>query len=456
LSIENQSYLRFSLEESVWFQKGQEVAELLSISLDPNITIVENDQYVSIRGSLELTGEYKRFDEEPAEYEMQKPAPKYIHSVEERGEGICEFLHRFPVDITIPKDRIQSVYDLDVAIDSFDYVVPERSCLKLVADLTISGLYGDQQNHPAAEKAQEEEAIREESSVEKELNEANQESRPFSGSWENSFHDENDANQNQKEAQETALSFSPRQPEEEREQDFAFHRYQQEKAEEPDFAFRPGEDEDEEEFVYRPNHPEEEAQIPNMILSSPFESKEEESEFHNDEEISFTAEAKKRPSSVESVATPFSLFNQPKEKVLQKASDFSFAEKRSQCNNDESVPEPNAVFKETEEQIEGKVEVEEAETESSSSSPNGPAGLLKKFVTKKKSMSIAEFLGRKSETEQLTKLKVCIVQQGDTIDSLSERYKLPVQQILRVNQLEANQDVYEGQVLYIPNSPTKK
>jgi len=45
----NQSCLRFSLEESVWFQRGQEVAELISISLDPDITIQENDQYVTIK-----------------------------------------------------------------------------------------------------------------------------------------------------------------------------------------------------------------------------------------------------------------------------------------------------------------------------------------------------------------------------------------------------------------------
>ncbi|WP_318508169.1 hypothetical protein [Bacillus sp. T3] len=138
MSQEHQSFLRFSLEESVWFQKGQEVAELVSISLDPNITIIENDQYVAIRGSLELTGEYKRIDEDSSGQEDIISAPKFVQSVEEREEGICEFLHRFPVDITIPNNRIQSVYDIDVTVDSFDYVVPERSCLKLVAELTIS------------------------------------------------------------------------------------------------------------------------------------------------------------------------------------------------------------------------------------------------------------------------------------------------------------------------------
>ena len=38
--------LTIFLRRVVWFQKGQEVAELVSISLDPNITIIENDLYV--------------------------------------------------------------------------------------------------------------------------------------------------------------------------------------------------------------------------------------------------------------------------------------------------------------------------------------------------------------------------------------------------------------------------
>lgn len=159
MSHEHQSFLRFSLEESVWFQRGQEVAELVSISLDPNITIVENDQYVAIRGSLELTGEYVRIKEDGLETEEDISAPKFIQSVEEREEGICEFTHRFPVDITIPNNRIQSINDIGVTVDSFDYAVPERSCLRLAAELTISGLYGEQQNVPTEEDQREPEEV---------------------------------------------------------------------------------------------------------------------------------------------------------------------------------------------------------------------------------------------------------------------------------------------------------
>ena len=51
-----------------------------------------------------------------------------------------------------------------------------------------------------------------------------------------------------------------------------------------------------------------------------------------------------------------------------------------------------------------------------------------------------------------------IVQNGETLDYLADKYEISVQQILRMNHLEINQDVYEGQVLYIPSyvSATKK
>jgi stage VI sporulation protein D len=106
LSQDQQSSLRFSVEESVWFQKGQEVGELLSISLDPDITIQEFDQYISIRGALQLTGEYK-IDEDYNEEEFEYANLRFVSSVETReDDGISQLVHRFPVDITIPRNRI--------------------------------------------------------------------------------------------------------------------------------------------------------------------------------------------------------------------------------------------------------------------------------------------------------------------------------------------------------------
>ena len=98
MSFDKQSYLRFSLEESVWFQKGQEVDELISISLDPDITIQESDQYITIKGSLELTGEYNRepsfeIDDEEDNADYFQTNPRTIQSVEFRNEEGLVPLH---------------------------------------------------------------------------------------------------------------------------------------------------------------------------------------------------------------------------------------------------------------------------------------------------------------------------------------------------------------------------
>jgi stage VI sporulation protein D len=418
LSQENQSFLRFSLEESVWFQKGQEVAELVSISLDPNITIIENDQYVAIRGSLELTGEYKRIDEVNLEQEEPISTPKFVQSVEEREEGLCEFLHRFPVDITIPNNRIQSVYDIDVTVDSFDYVVPERSCLKLVADLTISGLYGEQQNVPIDEEEQVEQEF------EFELGREDEETP-------------------------TEISLG------------------ENRETEPQAEAVQAEENEELEPMYRVHQEEEQAEnqtySPNFILSYPNESPIDELEDESDlfdYSKPFTAEAKRDPEEDENENQGFSwgVPSQTAPKAIPKLPDFSLNAKRAEA----APPKHDSSYEPSDEmgiQVEAAIVVEtespEVEVESSSSSSPEKGGLLKK-LTKKKSMSIAEFLGRKTDHEQHAKLKVCIVQHGDTLDTLSERYALPVQQIKKVNHLEANQDVYEGQVLYIPETASSK
>ncbi|MCS0542711.1 stage VI sporulation protein D, partial [Aeromonas veronii] len=134
--------LRFSVEESVWFQKGQEVSELISISLDPDIVIQEHDQYVSIRGALQLTGEYRIDENHSEEEERDFASVRLVNEVITREDGISELNHRFPVDITIPQDRVQSLDDVYVSIETFDYEIPKRGCLHIIADLAISGIQG--------------------------------------------------------------------------------------------------------------------------------------------------------------------------------------------------------------------------------------------------------------------------------------------------------------------------
>jgi stage VI sporulation protein D len=361
LSQENQSCLRFSLEESLWFRKGQEVTELVSISLDPDITIQENDQYVTIRGSLELTGEYRNDEESAVNEDENAPNQKYVERVDPQVEGICEFSHRFPVDITIPNNRIQSIYDIDVIVESFDYSFPERSCLKLSAELTISGLYDSSQHQDEAVEEEEEYEVLHRYQVET-LEETEQE--------ENEFED--------------TLLFEAearKQPEEEKVEPFPKF---------PTFTYQEQEEEE----------PEERPQQPVVFEHARSEVSEPEDEM---EEIVEEAPAEPIPEEVKEPV-------QPKEPVM----------------------------------------------EESSSSPEEPPKQAKKKPAKKKTMTLTEFFARKEEASDQARLKVCIVQKGDTLESLADRYDVSVPNLLRYNNLELNQDVYEGQVLYVPVAFAKK
>lgn len=399
MSQGNQSSLRFSLEESVWFQKGQEVEELVSISLDPNITIQENEQYVSIRGTLELSGEYKRYQTEETEAEESVSAPRFIHSVEEREEGICEFLHHFPVDISIPNNRIQSVYDIDVDVESFDYLFPERSCMKLTADLKISGLYGEQQYVPVSEDSE----------------------------FEMHDFERNEDPQVSEEAEQT--EYAEVILEEEHEENLQLlSRSEEEKNEESVFETFEAEARKQPEAELDQQLIQEAPPAPIFELNPASE------------------EAEEAPEGLGAAALAISYSAQRKETPITSAAELF------ENNKEEEIAEAEET-KKTEVGVKQEPVLEEIDDESESSPEL--VEKIKKKLSKKKSLSITEFLARKEE-EGHAKLKVCIVQQGETIDQLAERYDITIAQLLRVNHLEANQDVYEGQVLYIPVAVQQK
>ncbi|MFK4465499.1 stage VI sporulation protein D [Bacillus sp. RC252] len=144
--------LRFSLKESVWFQKGQEVEELLSISLDPDVEIEELDHEVIVRGQLDLTGEYVARQDDSA-YSLRELSPaKAIDYVETRGDGVNELVHSFPLEISIPRNRVKVIEELYVSIEEFDYELKENGCLQLLADISITGLCDEERTEDEEEE----------------------------------------------------------------------------------------------------------------------------------------------------------------------------------------------------------------------------------------------------------------------------------------------------------------
>lgn len=319
--------LRFSLKESVWFQKGQEVEELLSISLDPDVEIEELDHEVIVRGQLDLTGEYVARQDDSA-YSLRDLSPaKSIDYVETREDGVNELVHSFPLEISIPRNRVKVIEELYVSIEEFDYELKENGCLQLLADISITGLCDE-------ERIEDEE----EETAYAEL--------------------EDDAAQ-EYETRPTPQVEEPAYKESDEWEDYAFEPFQLE------------------------------------------ERKEQEVEEEEIEEHEFVEREEEKETTPQ-----FELFGR---KDFKKEKD----KKKKQ---------------------------EEQEEEAYSQRDENALYLTKLFT--------------KEPEEEFTKLRMYFVQEGDTIESVADRYETSVQNLYRVNQTE---DIYltAGQIIYIPVSRAK-
>lgn len=319
--------LRFSLKESVWFQKGQEVEELLSISLDPDVEIEELDHEVIVRGQLDLTGEYVARQDDSA-YSLRDLSPaKSIDYVETRGDGVNELVHSFPLEISIPRNRVKVIEELYVSIEEFDYELKENGCLQLLADISITGLCDE-------ERIEDEEEEKETAYAELEVDSAQEdENRP------------------------TPQVEEPAYKESDEWEDYAFEPFQLE------------------------------------------ERKEQEVEEEEIEEHEFVEREEEKETTPQ-----FELFGR-KDFKKEKAKKQEEQEEETYSQRDE-----NALY-------------------------------LTKLFTKE-------------PEEEFTKLRMYFVQEGDTIESVAERYETSVQNLYRVNQTE---DIYltTGQIIYIPVSRAK-
>lgn len=54
------------------------------------------------------------------------------------------------------------------------------------------------------------------------------------------------------------------------------------------------------------------------------------------------------------------------------------------------------------------------------------------------------------EEDEFSRMKICIVQQEDTIERLCERYDITSQRLIRMNSLALDDELKAGQILYIP------
>ncbi|HLR74967.1 MAG TPA: stage VI sporulation protein D [Virgibacillus sp.] len=373
----------FELNESLYFEKGHEVSEMVGISLDPEISIQTYNDYVSIRGVIELQGEYIQanssigYDDATVNFEDYQ-SRRYIERVEEIEEGRATFSHRFPVEISVPLYRVAHLNDVTVSIDSFDYEIPENNQLILKATIDIYGI--SQENEDVYEK------VRDDSSETESLNQAEEvqldETFEFDIKEERN-EDESVSSANSQPDQKTRVEDAEEQPDRwktKKTQSFAeFFKTDQEKVE---------------------------------------ETKSEETEETKGEE------------SID--------------EFLEETSGDIPSSQTSDDELDEDIhSRPDEVIEELDSAIDVEIDAVELQNEDSTDNEEPTDG--SEDVRYLADM----FRNDDEEDAPYAQMRLCIVQNKDTIETIADRYEISPSQLLKQNRLE-DEELLEGQLLYIP------
>ena len=325
LSSANQDF-QFELQETLYFDKGDEVLELIGVSLNPEVEIQPYDTYVSIRGEIELRGEYMRDEQRIDETDHltldDLDARRFVHQVESKEDNIAEFYHRFPVDISIPDYRIENMDDIRIEIINFDYELPANSKLQLTAVAEIQGI-----------------------KAEVDL-------------W--------------------------------REQETKEMEVDSEQGEMPD---------------------------------------------------SFTFEVERAENEIETERVEEEVIEEAESVKEVETEETGEIEETEEIERIEEVIETNEE-RETEEVTENELTIR-AKEEEEVEEEGEPAEVVN-------DVSYLTDIFRHEESESYTKMRICIAQEEDTIDSIAERFQVSALQLIKQNKLDDDFDISEGQLLYIP------
>lgn len=343
LSKENESFT-FDLKETLYFEKGQEVLEMIGISLDPEISIQSLGDYISLRGVISLQGEYEKVKEQDTS-EMEElddqinHSHRYLERIIDTEDGKAEFLQRFPVEVSIPSYRVINMDDVIVGIDSFDYEFPKNNQMEIHARIEILGIIDD----TIDEEQEENQLIKEE---------LNQESNTF------------------------------------------------------------------------------EFELKDVLTASPTEENNASQEVVENKEEKQELEARE----------PTENKDKPLKLVEERQVDEVKEEKNKEVNETKEDRSNEDIASTVEELDESQVlEVDMIADESEEEEEVKDIHFLAELFRKE----------NEEEQEEYTQLRICIVQERDTLEKIAERYDVPKLKILKQNQLE-DDHVDEGQLLTIP------
>lgn len=186
MSSNQYSPIRFQVQESIWLDHHSRAAEITSLELEPEVDVVDEGGLINIRGSLVLTGRFETAEEEDEEsldlesssladqlhFQPLRVEQKEIYQKEHRGK----IEKRFPVDVTVPSNKVDDLEDVYMQVDQFDYTISEGHRLNIQAEVLITGVRTESNTLPltfdvaaAREEREEKEEVPEEEVPEEEV-----------------------------------------------------------------------------------------------------------------------------------------------------------------------------------------------------------------------------------------------------------------------------------------------
>jgi stage VI sporulation protein D len=417
--------LQFSINESVWLRNDAPAEEILSMALEPDITVEENWNDVTIKGYLRLTGEYKPAEVPEAAVDAEHNAAPFrtIDEIMETGNGTDTLEHHFPIDITIPADRVPSLEDLFVVIDSFDYELSEHRHIQLQADIAITGLTNnnpvDRTEKPKAKAPVEQpaptpakpEKAKETAPAQKPAAKApaKKEEKPLKAQKEN---------KTEKPGAKKAVEAAPT----------------SKAAEEPAKKEPAKKEPAKKEAAKKAQKPASKGKRTlgeKQPISGEFEEMPTD-RLNDEEDVDFHYEAFRKPDAeTNEDGSPLVAF---KGMIPNDSQNINRSEAITPAAP-QAAPSPAAAP-----QVEATPSSEESAQEQVPESGKKSSDMTSLYLTK---------VLAGDDKEQKTRVKICIVQSGESLESISERYHVPVTSLLRKNALTSGK-IEAGELLYIP------
>jgi stage VI sporulation protein D len=483
----SQSKLRFSIEESVWLKKGQEVAEVLSMSLNPEINISEEAGQVYIKGALILNGKYRaeKQDENSGSNLEGNPLSEGVSyrsltQLNVAEDGVTELIHRFPVDITIPSYRVEDSNQVKVEVESFEFELPNSTCFELSASICIFGIKDEKQRQESQAFELPKETVRSAVEERSDQNEEKSEiftpfhfearqsggvpSQPQQNEFQASFREEASEVRSEKK---TSFEFKPHFEEiDDTTMDATFDSLKSIAFSNEDMRNSNNEEEAEEQETEEQYMPEYEDAHEEPVYN---ESHSDEQEYVNDDQpyaeqnyqaqdaYHYQQNPYQNEQSYQQQERPYE-YN-PYQQQSYSAQENNYQEYQAQdygdrpYNAEESGEQAyhdeqdydDQSYQYTEEQDQSYEYVAEAssyeEQEDQAEREDEPRDENALYLTKMLS----------GKEDRFSKMRMYILQRGDSLEHICERYDISLNTLMRMNQLQQG-EVSEGQIIYIPVS----